>query len=349
MSTFNFIFDWSGTLCDDLELSWKITNQTLEHFSQTSISLQEYQQEFTIPLTGFYRKYCPSISQKAIDTYFFEAYQELVCETKLYPNALKMIQALSSKASLFILSTLSQDILEKILRHLKIDHLFSQVYGGAYDKILFLPKIIKNHNLTSFETFFIGDTPHDILTGQQNKVQSVGSTYGYNSKEVIIHSKPDYHFSDISSMHQAFSQKIALEQLKIPIVSIGGLVFNKQKQILLIFTKKWKNLWGTPGGKVDYGESLEQAFIREVKEETSLTIHQTQQILMQESIECLEFHKKKHFILFHFIGFCSSNESVHLNYESSNYQWISLEKALLEKINKPTRDLIKLVLKKKYI
>ena len=47
---------------------------------------------------------------------------------------------------------------------------------------------------------------------------------------------------------------------------------NKKKAIILIKRKNPPYGWAIPGGFVDYGESLEEAAVREAKEETSLNV-----------------------------------------------------------------------------
>ena len=49
-------------------------------------------------------------------------------------------------------------------------------------------------------------------------------------------------------------------------------LFNQQQQVLLIYKKRGmgKGKWNGPGGKLEPGESPEQAVVREVQEETGL-------------------------------------------------------------------------------
>jgi 8-oxo-dGTP pyrophosphatase MutT (NUDIX family) len=55
---------------------------------------------------------------------------------------------------------------------------------------------------------------------------------------------------------------------KIPlVVAAGGVVTNKEGKVLFIYRK---DKWDLPKGKVDKGETLEEAALREVEEETGV-------------------------------------------------------------------------------
>ena len=58
-----------------------------------------------------------------------------------------------------------------------------------------------------------------------------------------------------------FTKKIPLQ------VAAGGVITNKKGQVLFIFRN---NKWDLPKGKLDKGESLKEAALREVEEETGV-------------------------------------------------------------------------------
>lgn len=62
--------------------------------------------------------------------------------------------------------------------------------------------------------------------------------------------------------------------MEYPLVAVGGVIIDKDNKILLVKRKNPPNKgsWAIPGGKVKFGETLEEAVKREIKEETNLDI-----------------------------------------------------------------------------
>ncbi len=132
-----------------------------------------------------------------------------------------------------------------------------------------------------------------------------------------------------------------------PLATVGALVVSPEGRILLIQTHKWKDSWGVPGGKIDYGETIKEALLREFQEETGLELFDLHWGPVQEAVNSPEFYKEAHFILLNFIA-RSSSEAVTLNDEAQTFAWVSPQEALSYPLNSFTRTLLTFYLKKQF-
>ncbi len=132
-----------------------------------------------------------------------------------------------------------------------------------------------------------------------------------------------------------------MERSLFPITTVGGLLRDATGHVLLVKTWKWSNLWGIPGGKVEYGETLEAAFLREILEETGLRALNPKMVMVQDAVEPPEFHRPAHFVLVNYLADVSGTKpDVILNDEGQEYVWLSLSETLKMSLNRPTRVLI---------
>jgi 8-oxo-dGTP diphosphatase len=84
----------------------------------------------------------------------------------------------------------------------------------------------------------------------------------------------------------------------LPRVAVGAVVF-KDNKVLLVKRAKHpaRGLWAIPGGKVELGETLQQAAQREILEETGITILSKNPIYTFDVIEKDENNQ----IRFHYV------------------------------------------------
>ncbi len=110
-------------------------------------------------------------------------------------------------------------------------------------------------------------------------------------------------------------------------------------RLLLVRTEKWRGLWGVPGGKVEWGERLEDALRREFLEEVGLQLHNIRFALFQEAINPPDFYRPAHFLLFNYFAESKSEEVV-ANEEIVEWAWVEVASARSYQLNMYTAPLL---------
>jgi len=355
----NIIFDWSGTLVDDLPAVLKASNFVLAQAGKSEMTLEEFRAEFSLPFTNFYNRYTPDVPMPQLEEWFhaeFKRSQSSVCEL---PHARAFLEfCRQNNLRLFLLSTVHHDHFLVQCRVTGFDVFLERPYTGVWDKREKIHEILDENGLLPAETLFIGDMQHDIETARHGGVHSCAVLTGYNTVEQLRAARPDLIVEHLSELRDVLEKndfqigkpsRARKETLpSFPLSTVGGLIFNSKDEVLMIRTHKWSNLWGIPGGKIKYGEASETALRREILEETGLKISKIQFVLVQDCIHSKEFYRDAHFVLLNYTCRCAGkNPGVKLNEEGREFRWMKLADARKMKLNKPTKILIDAVLKQK--
>ena len=347
----NIIFDWCGTLVDDLPAVWRATNVVLRNAGVRELSLDEYRTEFELPFQRFYDRFTPGLPMEQLEAWYHPAFHAEQHSVKELPHARAFLEFCRAQGvRSFILSSIHSNHFATHRQITQLAHLIDRTYIDVRDKCQRIHEVLKENHLDPRETVFIGDMQHDIEAARHGGVHSVAVLTGFNKLAQLRAAKPDLIVEHLGELQEIlahcqfdFAPSRPTGHGPQPIVTVGGLIFNDRNEVLMLRTHKWSGLWGIPGGKTKLGETSEAALIRELKEETDLDITDIDFVLVQDCISSTEFYRDAHFVLLNYTCRVVGEPVVKLNEEAEAFQWLSLDDALALPLNKPTRILLEAV------
>ncbi len=355
----NIIFDWSGTLVDDLPAVLDASNHVFRLAGVPEMTTEQFRAQFSLPFKDFYDRYAGHVPLPRLEEWFharFHEVQDLVVELPHAREFLKFCRKHGVRT--FLLSSVHPTHFAAQLARTGFGEFLDHPYVGVWDKRARIHDLLRDHALEPDETMFIGDMAHDIETGRHGGVFSCAVLTGYNDVAQLRAFEPHLIVENLGELRDILDASgFRMESApapngsavhgplapRFPIPTVGALIFNPEGEALMVRTRKWSNLWGIPGGKIRTGETAVNALERELKEETNLSVTDIQFVVVQDCINSHEFYRKAHFLLLNYTCNTGPNPQVQLNSEAQEFQWLALEDALGLPLNTPTRVLIEAV------
>jgi phosphoglycolate phosphatase len=352
----NIIFDWSGTLVDDLPAVLAATNYVFEACGVKAMSLETFRAEFCLPFKKFYERFVPDVPLAELEKNFHSHYQQVQDAVTELPRARDfLIFCRKHGLRTFVLSTVHRDYYASQAGALGFEQYIDKPYLGIWDKRAKIVELLAENQLAAPETLFIGDMQHDIETAKFGGVNSCAVLTGYNRLDQLRASEPDLIVEHLGELREILERTgfdwrharhgAEADALAHPICTVGALIFDADDHVLMIRTQKWSNLWGIPGGKIKFGEPSVDALNREIKEETGLEIERLKFVIAQDCIHSTEFYREAHFVLLNYTCHARGHAAVKLNEEAQEFRWVTPAEALDMALNQPTRTLLETVLK----
>ncbi len=351
----NIIFDWSGTLVDDLPAVLQASNYVLTQAGRPAMTLAKFRAEFQLPFTTFYARHTPEVPMEKLEGWFHAEFRRSQASVVELPHARKFLEfCRANQLRTFLLSTVHADHFKVQCGVTGFDVFLDRPYTDVWDKREKIHEILADNNLQPDETLFIGDMEHDIATAKHGGIHSCAVLTGYNTLAQLRAARPDLiveHLSELKSILEKNEFQLLPHPGKPgaadppPLATVGALIFNSKNEVLMVRTHKWSNKWGIPGGKIKSGETSEAALRREIKEETNLKVGQIKFVLVQDCIHSKEFYRDSHFVLLNYTCRVTGKAEVKLNHEAQEFRWLAPAAAKKLTLNQPTKILLEAVAK----
>lgn len=192
-----FIFDWSGTLSDNFHLFCKVCDLIFAELGRGSISAEEIKLHITSPYMKFWNIYFPNLTREK-QCSLYEKYIHQVGEPKLYKKVNEIITRLNREG--YLLFVLSSDPTSKLFPEIKkagFTELIKKTVGDVHDKEDIIASFVKDFSLDEKLTYYVGDTSGDVEVGKNAGVKTVGISWGFQHKNVLSQSRPDFLIDNI--------------------------------------------------------------------------------------------------------------------------------------------------------
>jgi phosphoglycolate phosphatase len=191
MTAHSIIWDWNGTLLNDLSLCVSSINVLLEKRKLFKLDAQKYKEVFSFPVRDYYETIGFDFSTEDFEVpamEFISLYESQVEKCTLQPGALDVLNFFKEKGmKQFVLSAMHQNMLEKTLKHNGIFHFFEGVAGlgdhFAVSKVDRGLQLISQFKIEKENAFIIGDTIHDFEVAQELGIRCILVADGHQSEE----------------------------------------------------------------------------------------------------------------------------------------------------------------------
>lgn len=185
------MWDWNGTLLNDVDLCVSIINNILLRINLSPLSKEMYKNIFTFPVKDYYEKAGIDFTKYSFEVLgqeWIREYEQRRLETKLFPKSIDALDFLKqNEIDQSILSAYSHENLIDIVRHFQVEQYFKHLAGldhiYATSKINLGRDLAKKLRIDHERIILIGDTVHDFEVAKEIGVDCLLIASGHQSKE----------------------------------------------------------------------------------------------------------------------------------------------------------------------
>ncbi|HET6513137.1 MAG TPA: HAD family hydrolase [Candidatus Kapabacteria bacterium] len=187
----HIIWDWNGTLLNDLEHNVATMNFLLEHEGLPAISEEQHRLHFGFPVKSYYEKLGFDTSSEnfaRLCTLFNDHYWSQLETCSLVDGAVELLRELSDMGKTqSLLSATEQSRLEQAVGRFGIADLFDHIVGihdnQASGKLERARELLSRVDLPPENSVMIGDTDHDLEIGNELGIDVILVEHGHQHPE----------------------------------------------------------------------------------------------------------------------------------------------------------------------
>lgn len=181
------IWDWNGTLLDDLELTVAIVGDTTEKHIGRRLSRDEYLKYFRFPISAYYEEIgfdFTKVTFEQLSHEFITCFEAGVRDLQLFDGVHELLEALRTEGIACSILTAAPELqVQELLRHFGIDGHFHAVFGlsdnFARSKVERGRQLMAHLGLDAADLVLVGDTDHDLEVAKALGIDAILLTGGH--------------------------------------------------------------------------------------------------------------------------------------------------------------------------
>ncbi len=187
----SIIWDWNGTLLDDVELAVAVVNDILLDHRLEELTTERYRKIFDFPVQLYYERAGMDFSElsfESISERFCLAFEKNIDTAQLFrdvPNSLTQIRQAGIEQ--YVLSATEHEALLRMVSGFGIASTFDGIRGMpdglAREKAGIGQALIDTHDIDVSKTLMVGDTRHDWEVAETLGIDCVLVATGHHSYE----------------------------------------------------------------------------------------------------------------------------------------------------------------------
>jgi phosphoglycolate phosphatase len=189
----HIIWDWNGTVLNDVEHAVETMNRLLASQKLESINIDKYKSIFEFPVKKYYDKLGFDYSIRSFEELchdfvddFMDGFSQCTPFSEIESTLIQMKRKGKTQS---VLSATDQENLDKMVKHFNYEKHFDFVYGIdnklAASKVMRGKELIEKSQMNLEDTVLIGDTIHDLEVGNQLGIDVILITHGHQCQSIL--------------------------------------------------------------------------------------------------------------------------------------------------------------------
>lgn len=188
------IWDWNGTLLNDVDICIDVINKLLQKRNQNPLSKDRYREIFTFPVKDYYTKAGFDFSVEPFDKIaieFIDLYHDNLKNANLFPEVVKVLDTFKGNGfRQYMLSAMEHESLISSVKNKGIFDYFHGVSGiqdhFAASKIDMAKKFMGELAIDKNRCCLIGDTIHDYEVANELGINCLFVSNGHQSFDRLV-------------------------------------------------------------------------------------------------------------------------------------------------------------------